>query len=425
MTAARDKFGRPIVVVTGMGVVTSLGAGKTDNWAKLTAGESGIRTLTRFPTEGLRTTMAGTVDFLKIDPFTSTELSERLASLAAEEAVAQAGIGSKGDFPGPLFLAVAPVEVEWPQREELGRAVGTSDMTYDDLLRISGGGKFTRYHHRFQFGSVADFLAEKFGTKGSPISLSTACASGATAIQLGVETIRRGETDAALCVGTEGSVNQEGLVRFSLLSALSTQNEPPQAASKPFSKNRDGFVMAEGAGALVLESYEAAVARGAKILGVLAGCGELTDSFHRTRSSPDGKPIIGCVRKALADAGMTVEQIDHINAHGTATPENDKMEYLAISAVFGERAKQIPVSSNKSMVGHTISAAGAVEAVFSLLTLEHQRIPPTINYDIPDPAIQFDVVGNKARDAKVTAVMSNSFGFGGQNASLILTREPM
>ncbi len=413
------------MVVTGMGVVTSLGAGKTDNWAKLTAGESGIRTLTRFPTEGLRTTMAGTVDFLDIDPFTSTELSERLASLAAEEAVAQAGIGAKGDFPGPLFLAVAPVEIEWPQRQELGRTVGTADFTYDDLLSICGGGKFTRYHHRFQFGSVADYLAEKFGTKGSPISLSTACASGATSIQLGVETIRRGETDAALCVGTEGSVNPEGLVRFSLLSALSTQNDPPQGASKPFSKNRDGFVMAEGAGALVLESYEAAVARGATILGVVAGCGELTDSFHRTRSSPDGKPIIGCVRKALADAGMTVEQIDHINAHGTATPENDKMEYLAISAVFGERAKQIPVSSNKSMVGHTISAAGAVEAVFSLLTLEHQRIPPTINYDIPDPAIQFDVVGNTARDARVTAVMSNSFGFGGQNASLILTREPM
>ena len=425
MTAARDKFGRPVVVVTGMGVVTSLGAGKTDNWAKLTAGESGIRTLTRFPTEGLRTTMAGTVDFLDVDPFTSTGLSERLASLAAEEAVTQAAIGDNGDFPGPLFLAVAPVEVEWPQRGELGRAVGTTDVTYDDLLRISGGGKFTSYHRRFQFGSVADFLAEKFGTKGSPISLSTACASGATAIQLGVETIRRGETDAALCVGTEGSVNPEGLVRFSLLSALSTQNNPPQGASKPFSKNRDGFVMAEGAGALVLESYEAATARGAPILGVLAGCGELTDSFHRTRSSPDGKPIIGCVRKALADAGMTVEQIDHINAHGTATPENDKMEYLAISAVFGERAKQIPVSSNKSMVGHTISAAGAVEAIFSLLTLEHQRIPPTINYEIPDPAIPFDVVPNKARDARVTAVMSNSFGFGGQNASLVLTREPI
>jgi 3-oxoacyl-[acyl-carrier-protein] synthase II len=425
MTAPRDKFGRPIVVVTGMGVVTSLGTGKTDNWAKLTAGESGIRTVTRFPIDGLKTTMAGTVDFVTVEPFSSTGLTERLAELASEEALEQSGIGSKGNFPGPLFLAVAPVEVEWPQRLELGRAVGKQDLNYDDLLQVSGGGKFAPYHHRFMFGSVAGHLAERFGTKGSPISLSTACASGATAIQLGVEAIRRGEADAALCVGAEGTVNPEAMVRFSLLSALSTRNESPQAASKPFSRNRDGFVMAEGAGALVLESYEAASARGAPILGVLAGCGELTDSFHRTRSSPDGKPIIGCMLKTLADAGMTPEQIDHINAHGTATPENDKMEYLTTSAVFGEHATKIPVSSNKSMVGHTISAAGAVEAVFSLLTLEHQRIPPTINYDQPDPAILFDVVGNKARDARVTAVMSNSFGFGGQNASLILTREPV
>jgi 3-oxoacyl-[acyl-carrier-protein] synthase II len=424
MTASRDKLGRPIVVVTGMGIVTSLGAGKTDNWAKLTAGHSGIRTVTRFPIDGLKTTMAGTVDFVAVEPFSSTGLTERLAEMATEEALEQSGIGAKGDFPGPLFLAVAPVEVEWPHRLELGRATGKQEPNYDELLRISGGGKFAPFHRRFMFGSVAASLAETFGTKGSPISLSTACASGATAIQLGVEAIRRGETCAALCVGADATVNPEAMVRFSLLSALSTQNDPPQAASKPFSKNRDGFVMAEGAGALVLESYDAATARGATILGVLAGCGELTDSFHRTRSSPDGKPIIGCVKKTLTDAGMTPEQIDHINAHGTSTPENDKMEYLAMSAVFGERAKQIPVSSNKSMVGHTISAAGAVEAIFSLLTLEHQRIPPTINYENPDPAIPLDVVGNKARDARVTAVMSNSFGFGGQNASLILTREP-
>jgi 3-oxoacyl-[acyl-carrier-protein] synthase II len=426
MAATRDKFGRPIVVVTGMGVVTSLGAGKTDNWKKLIAGESGIRTITRFPTDGLKTTMAGTVDFIPVEPFSSTDLSERLGELVAEEAVAQADIGTKGDFPGPLFLAVAPVEVEWPQRQELGRAIGAStEVNYDAMLRVSGGGRYTQYHRRFLFGSVADHLAETLGTKGSPISLSTACASGASAIQLGVEAIRRGEADAALCVATDGSVNPEALVRFSLLSALSTHNDPPQAAARPFSKNRDGFVMAEGAGALVLESYEAASARGARILGIVAGCGELADSFHRTRSSPDGKPIIGCVRNALSDAGIASDQIDYINAHGTGTPENDKMEYLGISSVFGERAQQIPVSSNKSMVGHTLSAAGAVEAVFSLLTLEHQRIPPTINYDIPDPAIPFDVVPNKARDARVTAVMSNSFGFGGQNASLVLTREPV
>jgi 3-oxoacyl-[acyl-carrier-protein] synthase II len=425
MATPRDKFGRPIVVVTGMGIVTSLGTGKKDNWAKLTAGESGIKTVTRFPIDGLKSTMAGAIDFVTVEPFSSTSLSERLAVMATEEALEQSGIGSKGDFPGPLFLAVAPVETEWPQRLEVGRAVGKKEFDYFELLRVSGGGKFAEYHHRFMFGSVANHLAATFGTKGSPISLSTACASGATSIQLGVEAIRRGDADAALCVATEGTVNPEAMVRFSLLSALSTQNDPPQAASKPFSKNRDGFVMAEGAGALVLESYEAAMARGAPILGVVAGCGELTDSFHRTRSSPDGKPIIGCMRKTLADAGMTPEQIDHINAHGTATPENDKMEYLTTAAVFGERANQIPVSSNKSMVGHTISAAGAVEAIFSLLTLEHQRIPPTINYDMPDPAIPFDVVANKARDARVTAVMSNSFGFGGQNASLILTREPV
>jgi 3-oxoacyl-[acyl-carrier-protein] synthase II len=425
MTATRDKFGRPIVVVTGMGVVTSLGTGKGDNWAKLTAGESGIRTITRFPIDGLKTSMAGTIDFLPGETACSTDLSERLADLVTEEAIAQSAIGTAADFPGPLFLAVAPVEIEWPQRLELGRDTGKTEYDYDDLLRVSGGGKYVGYHRRFLFGSVADYLAEKYGTKGSPISLSTACASGATAIQLGVEAIRRGETDAALCVGTDGSVNPEALIRFSLLSALSMRNDSPHTAVRPFSKNRDGFVMAEGAGALVLESYEAATARGAKILGVVAGCGELADSFHRTRSSPDGKPIIGCVRNALSDAGIGPDQIDYINAHGTGTPENDKMEYLGIASVFGDQTSRIPVSSNKSMVGHTLSAAGAVEAVFSLLTLEHQRIPPTINYDVPDPAIPFDVVPNKARDARVTAVMSNSFGFGGQNASLILTREPI
>src|ERR1700731_2575816 len=212
MTALRDKFGRPTVVVPGMGIVTSLGAGKTDNWAKLSAGESGIRTVTRFPIDGLKTTMAGTVDFLTVEPFSSTGLTERLAELATEEALEQSGVGSKGDFPGPLFLAVAPVEVEWPQRFELGRAVGgDAEVDYDGLLRVSGGARFTQYHRRFMFGSVAGPPDEKFGTKGSWISLSTACASGATAIQLGVEAIRRGETDAALCVATDGTVNPEAM----------------------------------------------------------------------------------------------------------------------------------------------------------------------------------------------------------------------
>ncbi len=421
----RDKKDRPIVVVTGIGVVTSLGAGKTDNWAKLTAGQSGIRAISRFATDNLKTKIAGTVDFVPAEPISAPLLSERLGEMAVAEALEQSGIGRRGDFPGPLFIAVPPVEIEWTQRRALASASsGGNRAIYDELLRVSSQDDFRPYYSRFKFDSVADYLAEKFGTKGSPISLSTACASGATAIQLGVEAIRRGEADAALAVGTDGSVNTESLVRFSLLSALSTSNDPPEGAARPFAKNRDGFVMAEGAGALVLESYEAATARGAKILGVLEGCGEMADSFHRTRSSPDGKPIIGCIRNALADASLAPDDIDYINPHGTGTPENDKMEYLGVAAVFGERAKSIPVSSNKSMVGHTLSAAGAVEAVFSLLTLEHQRLPPTINYTVPDPAIPLDVVPNTARDAKLRHVLSNSFGFGGQNVSLVLGREP-
>jgi len=423
--AKTDQAGRPIVVVTGMGVVTSLGAGREDNWRKLTAGESGIREIKRISTEGLKTRIAGTIDFIPIEHHSSPELSERLATMAAEEAIAQSNIGSRGDFPGPLFIAVAPIEIEWDQREELVRASGTNgDLGYADLYRAGETGNFRHIYERFLFGSVAGNIAERFGTKGSPISLSTACASGASAIQLGVEAIRRGEANAALCIGTDASVNAESLICFSLLSALSTSNDPPERASRPFSKDRDGFVMAEGSGALVLESLEAAQARGAKILGVLEGCGEMADSFHRTRSSPDGKPSIGCMRNALKDAGLAPGDIDYINAHGTGTPENDKNEYLSVSAVFGERARSIPISSNKSMIGHTISAAGAVESVFSLLTLENQRVPPTINYDVPDPTIPLDVVPNKARDARVTHVISNSFGFGGQNVSLIMGREP-
>lgn len=424
MASSHDKMGRPVVVVTGMGMVTSLGIGKAENWTKATQGQSGIRAISRFPTDGLKTRISGAIDFIPAE--CTAELCEKFAELAIEEAVGQAAIGGKADFPGPLFLAIPPIELEWPHRLKVAAVSGanTDDVGYDDLIRAGATGAFAEYHHRFMFGSVADHIAQTFGTKGSPVSLSTACASGASAIQLGIEAIRRGETDAALCVGTDGSVNPETLIRFSLLSALSTSNENPEAAARPFSKNRDGFVMAEGAGALVLESYDAATARGAKILGVMSGAGEMADAFHRTRSSPDGKPVIGCIRNALADAGLSPDAIDYVNAHGTSTPENDKMEHLSVSAVFGERMKTVPISSNKSMIGHTLSAAGAVEAVFTLLTLDHQRIPPTINY-VPDPLIPLDVVPNVARDARMTHAISNSFGFGGQNVSLVMAREPV
>ncbi len=413
------------VVVTGIGVITSLGQGKADNWRALTRGVSGIKRISRFPIDGLKTTIAGTVDFIAVPEPSAPAMSERLAELVIEEAIAEAGIGRPGDFPGPLFLALPPVELEWPQRQALAAASGANDsVTYDDLLRAADSGDFTAYFRRFLFSSVGQNLADRFGAKGSPIATSTACASGGTAIQLGVEAIRRGETDAALVVGTDASVNPESLIRFSLLSALSTRNDPPSSASRPFSKDREGFVMAEGAGALVLESLSSARARGATILGTIAGCGEAADGFHRTRSSPDGKPIIACMRKGLADAGLDPDKIGYINAHGTGTPENDKMEWVGVSAVFGERAGSIPMSSNKSMIGHTLTAAGAIEAIFSLMAMRNGVLPPTINYDIPDPTLPVDCVPNVARAADVAYAISNSFGFGGQNVCVVLGREP-
>ncbi|NML73690.1 beta-ketoacyl-ACP synthase [Rhizobium sp. S-51] len=428
MTESRfkDHLGRPIVAVTGMGVITSLGQGLADNWEKLTGGVSGIHKITRFPTEGLNTRISGTVDFIDLPAVNAVDRSYAMARETTIEALAQAGLS--GDFDGPLFLAAPPVEPEWDDRFRLAERIPPEENeghAYHRLLAAMRAKADPVFMEAVQFGSISERLSDRFGTRGLPVTLSTACASGATAIQLGVEAIRQGRTDRALTVATDGSVSAEALIRFALLSALSTQNDPPEKASKPFSKDRDGFVIAEGAATLVLESLESAIARGARVLGVMKGCGEKADHFHRTRSSPDGGPAIATIHAALDDAGLSEEQIGYINAHGTSTPENDKMEYGAMLSVFGERLKdRIPVSSNKSMIGHTLTAAGAVEAVFSIQTMLTGTIPPTINYVNPDPTIVLDVVPNVKREAEVSAVLSNSFGFGGQNASLVMTREP-
>ncbi|TKT79116.1 beta-ketoacyl-ACP synthase [Aquamicrobium sp. LC103] len=419
-----DHLGRPIVVATGVGVVTSLGQGVADNWAALTSGKSGIHPITRFPIDHLNTTIAGTVDFLASSDKGASALTYELAELAATEAIGMAGFGGN-HFAGPLFLASPPVELDWHDRLALYDGADETQPGYLRLLTVARERLTAATFDACQFGTIADQIADRFGTRGLPITLSTACASGATAIQLGVEAIRRGECDRALSIGADGSATAEALIRFSLLSALSTQNEKPEKASKPFSKDRDGFVLAEGSGALVLESLESALARGARILGVMRGCGEKADDFHRTRSKPDGSPAIAAVKAALDDAGMDEGEIEYVNAHGTSTPENDKMEHLSLSTVIGERMRDIPISSNKSMIGHTLSAAGAIEAVFSLLTMREGVIPPTINYDNPDPAIELDVVPNVKREARVSTTLSNSFGFGGQNTCLVMAREPV
>ncbi|KAB2846138.1 MAG: beta-ketoacyl-ACP synthase, partial [Hyphomicrobiaceae bacterium] len=392
-----------------------------ETWSAMTAGRSGIRRITRFPTDGLRTSIAGSVDFMGVEPYSGPGLSLAMATSAGEEAVAEARLGLAQTFPGPLFLATPPAELEWAQRKALlDGSSGSKETGYRRLLAAARSGAFHELFELYQFASVADRLADVFQTRGLPISVSTACASGASAIQLGVEAIRRKDTAAALCIGTDSSVQLESLIRFSLLSALSTRNDPPEKASRPFSKSRDGFVMAEGAGALVLESLENARSRKAKVLGIVRGCGEMADDYHRTRSRPDGRAIIGAIRNALADADANPDEVDYVNAHGTSTPENDKMECLALHAVLGARAAVVPISSNKSMIGHTLSAAGAIEAVLSFLSIRRGVLLPTINHDHPDPELKLDVVPNMARQGNVRTVLSNSFGFGGQNVSLVL-----
>jgi 3-oxoacyl-[acyl-carrier-protein] synthase II len=421
----QDHRGRPVVAVTGYGMVSSLGQGVADSWAGLVAGRSGIRHISRFATEKMRTTSAGAIDYLWQDDDTAMDITMRAGILAAEEAVAQAGLGRPGDFPGPLFAALPPAEMEWPYRGKLfdgSPAVGAD--AYDRMIAAARGHNDDYGFRHSLLGFIAEGIAEKLGTRGAPISLTTACASGATAIQLSAEAIRRGDTDAAISIGADCSVNPEMMIRFGLLSALSGTNDPPEKVSRPFSKDRDGFVIAEGAAALVLENYDHAKARGAKILGVVRGIGEKADDFHRTRSRPDGSAIIGAMKITLDDAGIAPTEIGYINAHGTSTPENDKMEAMALEAVFGEPIHRVPISSNKSMIGHTLTAAGAIEAIFSLKTISEGILPPTINYETPDPAIALDVVPNVARPAKVNAVLSNSFGFGGQNACLVLSGEP-
>ena len=373
-TATRDKKGRPIIAVTGIGVVTSLGIGKSDNWAKLTAGVSGIRRISRFPTEGLRTTIAGSVDAVYQEGICRRPSfpSGSRASPAKRRSPRPAS-DRRATFPARLFLRcrrskssgrIASRSPKWRRRPPRP-AIPTCCAS--PMSRSS-----RQFRTRSDTASSARISPSISAPRARRFRSTTACASGATRdpARRGGDPPRR-MLDAALAIGADASLTPESLVRFSLLSALSTQNDPPERASKPFSKNRDGFVLAEGAAALVLESLDHARARGARVLGILEGYGEKSDSFHRTRgrartASRSSPPC----SNALADAGVGAEDIDYINAHGTSTPENDKMEHLGVSAVFGERIRGIPISSNKSMIGHTLTAAGAVEAVFTVMTLQ-------------------------------------------------------
>lgn len=411
-----DHAGRNRVVVTGIGMVTALGMDAATSWAGLCAGRSGIRAITRFDASAMRSHVGGCVDLpgdLPGRPLSCAARVTALAGMALAEAVAQSGLGTP--FPGPLTLGVPPFEIEWPMRQDaLALAATPTNGALAEAMATDPA-----IHDSQQLVAPVRDLAQRFGTTGMPQAVTTACASGASAIQLAVEAIRRGEAPAVLTGGAEGSLTPETLIRFSLLQALSSRNEPPQAASRPFTLSRDGFVMGDGAAGLVLESRAHAVARGATILGEICGVGERADTFHRTRSSPDGLAISGAMTAALEDAGLPPDAIGYVNAHGTSTPENDKMEAMAMHQVFGDICP--PISSTKSMLGHTLSAAGAIEAVICLLAIRDQTLPPTINQDDTDLSLGLDVVPDIARPVRgLRAALSNSFGFGGQNVCVVV-----
>ncbi|MDG1117963.1 MAG: beta-ketoacyl synthase N-terminal-like domain-containing protein [Flavimaricola sp.] len=412
------------IAVTGMGMVTSLGQGIAANWAAMLAGQSGAALVRRFATDGLRTRFAATVESICDPTLRPTDRTEHLAMLAMTEALAQSGHAAGPRFPGKLIVGVPPVQMEWPDRIDMASRCDDGDINDRALIRAAADQQMRPLFAKLRFGKTAEHLARHLRPLGMPVTISTACSSGASAIQIGVETIRRGDADAAIVIGADASVSPEMLLRFGLLSALSRRNETPETASRPFDKTRDGFVPGEGAAALVLERGTVAAQRGANILGYIRGVGERLDAYHRVRQRPDAGPVGEAMAAAIRDAGLEPDDIDYVSAHGTSTGDNDRVESLGLHHVFGQRTNKLPVSSIKSMIGHTMSAAGAIEAVASLLMMQHQTLLPTINFDTPDPDAPLDVVPNTARAAKAHHVLSNSFGFGGQNVCIVLSDTP-
>jgi 3-oxoacyl-[acyl-carrier-protein] synthase II len=405
-----------VPAVTALSMITPLAETMEKSWSLLCDGVSATRTITRFCTQSLPVTVAATVDFY--DPEIQLRpplLTAHLALDAAEGAMNEAGLSSEEKRELAIVIASSPLEPTMSDRLRL-----LADLPLDEL-DLSGLQRDPyRSFASFDNGIVTRAMVRRYGLTKPPVTVNTACASGATAIALALDALRFGHAEQVLVVAANGAVDAETVIRFALLQTLSRRNDVPLGASRPFSKHRDGFVLGEGAAALMLETPEHARARGAAILGHVLGYGEAGDGFHRTRTHPSGAPIVRCMQRAIADAGLTPDEIDYVNAHGTSTVENDRIEYLALKEVFGSRLPHLPVSSIKSSIGHALSAAGAIEAVASLLAIRDELVPPTINYDVPDPEIMLDVVPERARRHPMRHVLSNSFGFGGQNVSIVL-----
>ena len=406
------------VVVTGVGLVIPAGIGTESAWKNICEGRSGIGPLTRFDPNGFETKIAGEVKgfnpeaYIEKKEIKKMDLFVQYALAATREALEDSQ------------LKITPENCD-----RTGVIVGTglgglpTLEKYHQILLEKGPSRISPFFIPMLIANLASGqIAIHFGAKGPNTCVVTACATGAHCIGDAFRAIVYGDAEAIIAGGTEANISPLSIAGFNAMKALSTRNEEPEKACRPFEKNRDGFVVAEGAGILILEELEFALKRGAKIYGELIGYGYTGDAYHITAPSPEGEGAARCMRMAIKDAGLRPEDIDYINAHGTSTPLNDLTETQAIKTVFGEHAKKVAISATKSMTGHLLGAAGSTEAIFTLLAIRDGIIPPTINYDVPDPECDLDYVPNVARRQTLTVVMSNAFGFGGTNATLVLRK---
>lgn len=406
------------VVATGLGLATPLGIGIDNVWQRILNGESGISPITRFDANLHDTKFAGEIKGFKPEDYIHPKETKRM-DLFIQYALAASKIA----------MDDAGLDMDKEDAERMGVVVGTglgglpTIEKYHSVFLERGPGRITPFFIPMLIANEAPgHIAIKYGLKGPNLSIVTACATGSHSIGEASRIIQYGDADVMVAGGTEANLTPLTIGGFNAMKALSTRNDAPHKASRPFDKDRDGFVVAEGSGIVVLEELEHALKRGAKIYGEIAGYGYNGDAYHITAPCPDGEGFIRCIKMALKDAGILPDDVNYINAHGTSTELNDYTETLAIKDVFKENAYRIPVSSTKSMTGHLLGAAGAVEAVFSLLSIRDNVCPPTINYETSDPQCDLDYVPNESRNCKIDVAMSNSFGFGGTNATLIFRR---
>ena len=413
--------GRRRVVVTGMGLLTALGNDVASSWEGLVAGRSGIRTIERFDPSRLTSRMAGEVrDFdatgvLDRKDIRRTDRYIQFGLVATRQAMDDAGL---------------PARLEGELAERTGVILGTGIGGVGTLIdgfttnALRGPDRISPFLVPMGIPNIgAGQIAISYGMTGPNFTTVSACATGGHALGESSEIIRRGDADVMIAGGAEAGIFEALVGGFAAMRALSTRNDEPEAASRPFDEGRDGFVIGEGAGVVVLEALEHAQARGVPILAELSGYGATADASHITLPAPGGIGAVRAAQRAIEKAGLTPDAIDHVNAHATSTPEGDKAELQAIRTMFGDHAAKVSVTSNKSMIGHTLGAAGAIEAIFSILAMRDGCVPPTINLDQPDAAAEgLDLTPNQSSQREIRAVLSNSFGFGGQNTSLLFTR---